>query len=252
MKKTLHAFLLFALTSAAAAGPFEQLRSGLELPSAPEPALESKASVDHLQGDGRYWITVTADDKYDRTALLNAGMDIIEIGKYTVSGLIGKEEMDQLAGKGFIVKSRLTIQEYAKKHIKDFPAADAVYHNYKETVEELKRLAAANPAETSLFSIGKTIEGRDIWCLRINPAEKGEAPSARPAAFFMGNHHGREHLTNEVALGLAGYLLAKKTDPEIGKYLETLDIYIAPMTNPDGAEYDIRPASTAGTARTCA
>ena len=240
MKKTLHAFLLFTLASAAAAGPFEQLRSGLEPLSAPEPALESKASLDHLQGDGRYWITVAADDKYDRTALLNAGMDIIEIGKYTVSGLIGKEEMDQLAGKGFIVKSRLTIQEYAKKHIKDFPAADAVYHNYKETVEELKRLAAANPAETSLFSIGKTIEGRDIWCLRINPAEKGEAPSARPAAFFMGNHHGREHLTNEVALGLAGYLLAKKTDPEIGKYLETLDIYIAPMTNPDGAEYDIQ------------
>lgn len=240
MIKILHAFLLFALASAAAAGPLEQLRSGLEPPSAPEPALESRASVDHLQGDGRYWVTVTADDKYDRTALLNAGLDIIEIGKYTVSGLIEKEAMDQLAGKGFIVKSRLTIQEYAKKHSKDFPAADAAYHNYKETVEELKRLAAANPAETSLFSIGRTVEGRDIWCLRINPEEKGETPSARPAAFFMGNHHGREHLTNEVALGLAGYLLAKKTDPEIGKYLETLDIYVAPMTNPDGAEYDIQ------------
>ncbi|MDO8806041.1 MAG: M14 family metallopeptidase [Elusimicrobiota bacterium] len=240
MKITLHAFLLFSLASAAAAGPFEQLRGGLELPSAPEPSLKTEADIQYLQGDSRYWVTVAADDKYDRTALLSAGMDIVEIGKYTVSGFIAKVEMDQLAAKGFIVTSRQSIQEYAKKHLKDFPAADAAYHNYKETVELLQKLAADNPAETTLFSIGKTIEGRDIWCLRINPAEKGETPSARPAAFFMGNHHGREHLTNEVALGLASHLLARKNDPEIKKYLETLDIYIAPMTNPDGAEYDIQ------------
>ncbi|MBI4351791.1 MAG: zinc carboxypeptidase [Elusimicrobia bacterium] len=240
MKISLHAFLLFSLVSSAAAGPFDQLRSGLPLPSAPEPAAEAGTSTDYLQGDSRYWVTVPADDKYDRTALLAAGLDIIEIEKSTVSGLIVKNEMDQLAAKGFIVISRQTIQEYAKQHLKDFPAADAVYHNYKETVDELKALAAAHPAETSLFSIGTTVEGRDIWCLRINPAEKGQTPSSRPAAFFMANHHAREHLTNEVALGLAGYLLAKKSDPQIKKFLETLDIYIAPMTNPDGVEYDIQ------------
>lgn len=240
MKILLQAFLLFSLASAAAAGPFGQLRAGLELPAAPEPALEDRSDLSYLEGDGRYWVAVPAEDKYDRTALLAAGLDIIDIEKDTVSGLIVKEEMDQLAAKGFIVKSRQTIQEYAKKHIKDFPAADAVYHNYKETADELKALAAAHPAETSLFSIGTTVEGRDIWCLRINPAEKGEKPSARPAAFFMGNHHAREHLTNEVALGLAGYLLANKGDPRIKKFLETLDIYIAPMTNPDGVEYDIQ------------
>ncbi len=240
MKKTLYAFLLFALASSAAAGSFEQLRDGLELPSAPVPFLEAEASAQYLQGDSRYWVTVMAGDKYDRTGLLEAGLDIVEIGKDTVSGFIEKTEMEQLAAKGFIVKSRQAIQEYAKKHLKDFPAADAVYHNYQETLDELKGLAAANPGETSLFSIGRTIEGRDIWCLRINPAEKGETPSARPAAFFMGNHHAREHLSNEVALALAAHLLARKAEPEIKKYLETLDIYIAPLTNPDGAEYDIQ------------
>ncbi len=240
MKKTLHAFLLFSLCSPAAAGPFDQLRSGLELPAAPEPALESRASLDHLQSDTRYWITAPADNKYDRTALLGAGLDIIEIGKYAVSGLIGKQDLDQLAAKGFIVRTRQTMQEYAANHFKDFPAADAVYHNYKETAALLQKLAADNPAETSLFSIGKSLEGRDIWCLRLNPAEKGETPSSRPAAFFMGNHHAREHLTNEVALGLASYLLAHKGEPEVMKFLETQEIYIPPLTNPDGAEYDIQ------------
>jgi carboxypeptidase T len=239
MKNTLHALLLFSLVSSAAAGSFEQLRGGSELPSIPAPALQEEAGA-YLAGDDRYWVTVTAEDKYDRTVLLAAGMDIIEIGKYTVSGFIAQNEIDKLAPKGFIVKSRQSIQDYANKHLRDFPAADAAYHNYLETADALKGLAAAHPEETSLFSIGKTIEGRDIWCLRINPEQKGETPSARPAAFFMGNHHGREHLSNEVALGLAAHLLARKSDPEIKKYLETLDIYIAPMTNPDGAEYDIQ------------
>ncbi|MDD2804487.1 MAG: M14 family metallopeptidase [Elusimicrobiales bacterium] len=238
MKKSLRAFLFFALASSASGGSFDQLRRGLELPPVPEPApLAADAAA--LAGDTRYWVTVGADDKYDRTALLNAGLDIIETEKSYVSGLIEAAPLDQLAAKGFIVKSRRTIQDYARQHLKDFPANDAAYHNYTETTDLLRALAAENPAEASLFSLGKTIEGRDIWCLRLNSAEKGEGPSARPAALFMGNHHGREHLSNEVALALARHLLANKTDPEIRKFLDTLDIYIAPMTNPDGAEYDI-------------
>ena len=239
MKKSLAALLLPLLVSAASAGPFEQLSRGLELPAAPAPILAS-AAPGYLQADDRYWVTVAADDKYDRTALLGAGMDIVEIEARYVSGFIPEKDMEQLAAKGFIVKSRQTIQAYASRHLKDFPAADAVYHNYKETTDLLQALAAQHPAETSIFSLGRTTEGREIWCLRLNPAEKGETPSARPAAFFMGNHHGREHLSNEVALGLAEHLLSRKAEPEIKKYLETLDIFIAPLTNPDGAEYDLQ------------
>lgn len=238
MKKTSLALLFPVLVSAAFAGPFEQLRRGLELPPVPGPAFSPEAPG-YLQGDGRFWVTVAAQDKYGRSALLNAGLDIVEIGKYSVSGFISGGELEQLAAKGFLVKSSQPIQDYARQHLKDFPLNDAAYHNYKETTDLLARLAGENPAETSLFSIGKTTEGRDIWCLRLNPAEKGETPSARPAAFFMGNHHGREHLSNEVSLALARHLLENKNAPEIRKFLDTLDIYIAPMTNPDGAEYDI-------------
>ncbi|HCC48200.1 MAG TPA: carboxypeptidase [Elusimicrobia bacterium] len=238
MKKISLALLFPVLVSAAFAGPFEQLRRGLELPAVPGPAFSPEAPG-HLQGDGRFWVTVAAQDKYDRSALLNAGLDIVETGRYSVSGFISGGELEQLAAKGFQVKSRQSIQDYARQHLKDFPLNDAAYHNYKETTDLLVKLAGENPAETSLFSIGKTTEGRDIWCLRLNPAEKGETPSARPAAFFMGNHHGREHLSNEVSLALARHLLQNKNAPEIRKFLDTLDIYIAPMTNPDGAEYDI-------------
>ncbi len=209
---------------------------GLDLP---EPGLDA-AVAGALKNDDRYWVTVQAADKYARTALLEAGMDVVEIKGGKTLGFVRRAELDILAAKGFIIENRVTIYEYAKQHLKDFPAADSAYHNYQETAELLKTLAEGNPEIASLFSAGKTLEGREIWCLRLNSTEKGEEPSTKPGAFYVGNHHAREHLSNEVALGLAVYLLDHKNEPEIKKYLNTLDIYIMPMLNADGAEYDVK------------
>ena len=205
----------------------------------PEPALDM-AAADTLKSDDRYWITVEARDKYARTALIEAGMDIVEINGDHSLGFARKNAMGVLEEKGFVIETRVTIYEYAKQHLKDFPAADSAYHNYKETAELLQALASKNSDIASLFSAGRTLEGRDIWCLRLNSTEKGTTPSSKPGAFYVGNHHAREHLSNEVALGLAVYLLERRDEPEIRKYLDTLDIYIIPMLNADGAEYDIR------------
>ncbi|MDO8804577.1 MAG: M14 family metallopeptidase [Elusimicrobiota bacterium] len=208
---------------------------------APDPALER--SVMPTPADGRYWVTVKAADKYARTRLLEAGLDIVEINKDSVSGFAGPYTMGLLSSKAFVVQSRMTIPEYAARMGKDFPAADAAYHNFKETVDLLKQMAAANPDIASLFSIGKTVEGRDIWCLRINSSAKGEAVSSKPGALYIGNHHAREHLSNEVPLLLAAWLFDHKNDADIKKYISTLDIYIIPMLNPDGAENDIKTGS---------
>ncbi|OGS05477.1 MAG: hypothetical protein A3I76_07130, partial [Elusimicrobia bacterium RIFCSPLOWO2_02_FULL_61_11] len=96
---------------------------------------------------------------------------------------------------------------------------------------------------SSLFSIGKTVEGRDIWCLRINSNAKGETPSSKPGALYIGNHHAREHLSNEVPLLFAAWLFDHKNDADIRQYISGLDIYIIPMLNPDGAEFDIKTGS---------
>jgi len=208
--------------------------------AAPEPLSERSApSV----SDGRYWVTVKAADKYARTRLLEAGMDIVEINKDSVSGFAGPYTMGLLSSKAFVVQSRMTVAEYAASQGKDFPAADAAYHNYKETTDLLKSMAAKNPDIASVFSIGKTTEGRDIWCLRINSGAKGEAPSAKPGALYIGNHHAREHLSNEVPLLFAAWLLDHRNDADIKNYIAKLDIYVIPMLNPDGAEYDIKTGS---------
>lgn len=224
---------------------FDQLLEYISAPpaervQAPAPALEKNSAQ---AADGRYWVTVKAADRRARTRLLEAGLDILEIDGDNSSGFAGQQTMDILSSKSFTVVNKMTLAEYAAAQGKDFPAGDAAYHNFKETADLLKQMAAANPDIASLFSIGKTVEGRDIWCLRINSNAKGETPSSKPGALYIGNHHAREHLSNEVPLLFAAWLFDHKNDADIKQYINGLDIYIIPMLNPDGVEFDIKTGS---------
>jgi carboxypeptidase T len=203
----------------------------------PEPAAGEAAFV--AEADGRFWVTLKAADSHARTRLLEAGFDIVEINKDSVSGIAGPELMALFSSKSFTVESRIPMSAYAAR-TKDFPSGDAAYHNFKETTDLLRQMASANSDIASLFSIGKTSEGRDIWCLRINSNAKGTAASAKPGALYIGNHHAREHLSNEVPLLFAAWLFDHRNDADIKNYISALDIYIIPMLNPDGAEFDIK------------
>ncbi len=223
---------------------FKQLLKSISEPgikdikfSLPEPSKANENFV--LRGDDRYWITVMASDKHERTKLLEAGLDILEVEKNKVSGIAHKGTLDTLAEKGYIIESKMTLATFAKDFEKDFPANDEAYHNYDEMIEVLKTVSQQNEDITSLYSIGKSLEGREIWTLRINTSAKGTESSDKPGAVFMGAHHAREHLSVEVPLLHAVWLLENREKPEIKKYIDSLDIYIMPMINPDGAEYDI-------------
>ncbi len=191
-----------------------------------------------LQEDPRYYLKVTAKDKYERTRLLELGYDIISIGNGYVEGFINKNLMSNISDKEFSIMEKKSLYEWAYQN-KDFPSQDSAYHNYQETYDVLKQIADKNGDIVSLFSIGKSFEGRDIWAVRINTTSKGKAASKKPGVLIVGNHHSREHLTNEMVLLFAVYLLENRGELEIKKYIDTLDIYIIPMLNPDGVEYDI-------------
>jgi carboxypeptidase T len=201
---------------------------------------------DYMQmgDDDRLWVTLSASNSRERTRLLEAGMDIVEIGKDKVSGTIPQALLPNFQTKSSRMLEMMPLSQHiALSRPKDFPDADAAFHNYQETTDLMKELAAKNPDVASLFSIGKTIEGREIWCLRLNSSAKGNEPSSKPGSFYIGTHHAREHLSTEVPLFFAVWLLDNRGTPEIKKYLDTLDIYVVPMLNADGVEYDIKTGS---------
>lgn len=192
-----------------------------------------------LKEDTRYYMKIKDEGKIMRTRLLELGFDIIDIKDGYVEGFVPEELIQNIHEKDFTVLESMHIYDWAKKYNKDFPSYDSAYHNYKETYEVLKSIAEKNKDIASLFSIGKSYEGKELWCLRINTTEKGNTPSKKPGVFIMGNIHAREHLTDEMVLLFAVYLLENRNAPEVKKYIDTLDIYIVPMANPDGVEYDI-------------
>jgi carboxypeptidase T len=198
-----------------------------ELPSVPAP--EGAAADQHD------WVVVKAASRAERTAIATAGLAIEEEHPDRVAGTAHVKTIAKLQALGYHIMFR----ESLVKRMRDFPSPDKAYHDYGRMKAALDALVQADPKLVSLFSIGQGWQGRDIWAVRFNTAESGAAPSRKPGALIVGDHHAREHLSVEMPIKIAEYLAAHKDDAAVRKLLETRDIYIVPMLNPDGAEYDI-------------
>lgn len=177
---------------------------------------------------------IAATDKFQRSVIASTGVTI-EIVKDDYVIAYGNDiEHEKVEKLGWLVASSNLAYE------KDFPSQDAAYHNYAELTSELKQLADNNKDLVQLTSIAKTTDGHDIWALRIT-SDLATADQ-KPAAIYMGGHHAREHLSVEMPLMWAKYLVTQYRggNPRVTRLVNSRDIHIIPTVNPDGMEYDIK------------
>ncbi len=111
------------------------------------------------------------------------------------------------------------------------------YHTYNEVVDEMKALQAKYPDLCKMESLGKTVEGRDIWAMKVSKGAGGDTAS-RPGILFTGLTHAREPMGMEVC----NYLMKKtvesyESDPKIKNRVDNSEIWFVPVVNPDGLEY---------------
>ena len=115
---------------------------------------------------------------------------------------------------------------------------NGAYHSYAELEADLFNLEETHPECCLLVNLGQSVEGRNIYALKIsdNPAlEENE-----PGVVFLGCHHAREWISVEVPFLLAKYLVEHyQRDPSIQKLVDRSEIWIIPLVNPDGLEYSI-------------
>jgi hypothetical protein len=110
------------------------------------------------------------------------------------------------------------------------------YHNSAEAYALLDGWAGEFPNLTSLYSIGETLEGTQLWMLEITNKETGEALE-KPGYYYDGNIHAGELTAAEVSLHFAWYLLNNYgTDARVTRLLDTRTLYVRPKFNPDGAD----------------
>ncbi|MEW6278652.1 MAG: M14 family metallopeptidase [Candidatus Eremiobacterota bacterium] len=114
----------------------------------------------------------------------------------------------------------------------------AGYHSYEQVKADLEALERSYPHLARLVSLGKSPEGRDLWALQISKGVRCEDTSKKPGVVITGCHHAREWMSMEAPLHVAHQLLeGYATDPEMRRRVDTGEIWVAPLVNPDGYEY---------------
>lgn len=109
------------------------------------------------------------------------------------------------------------------------------YMTHGELSQFLQRLQSEHPYLAALHSIGKSVEGRDLWALELRANVTTERPPGRPMMKMVANMHGDETVGRELLIFLAQYLLNNYGKvSRITKLLNRTDIFLMPSMNPDG------------------
>ncbi|XP_076836499.1 carboxypeptidase D, b isoform X2 [Brachyhypopomus gauderio] len=110
------------------------------------------------------------------------------------------------------------------------------YYNYLELTRRLHTFVENYPRISSLGSVGKSVEGRELWVMRVTTHPITDVPG-KPRVRYVGNMHGDEAVSRQVLVYLIEHLLTQYgTDPRVTALVNYTDIYIMPSMNPDGFE----------------
>ena len=118
-----------------------------------------------------------------------------------------------------------------------FPAADSEYHTYEELTAAIRAVETAHPGLVRVSSIGRSHEGRELWIAKVS--DNVAVDENEPEVLLDGGHHGREHLSVEMALATLKHLGGRYTsDAAIKRRVDGTETWILFNLNPDGTTYD--------------
>jgi hypothetical protein len=120
------------------------------------------------------------------------------------------------------------------------------YHTYSETNAAMDSIHNEHPEiTTARINVGTTLEERGIWGMKIS--DNPEVDEDEPEVYYNGLTHAREPITIELLLYFMRYLTNNYgTDPLVTYLVDNREIWVAPILNPDGYEYNRQIAPGGG------
>jgi hypothetical protein len=192
----------------------------------------ANASEEHNPMFKKNWKLIGTIDTTDfqKTFKQISEMDIdiagVDISAKKIDVLLTDFDYKNLQRKGLSVEVKET------KGVTRGP--DQEYKNPEEILEIMTKFASAYPELTQMHSIGKSLEGRDIWAMKISD-NPNLTENDEPAVLFNSMHHAREVMTPEVSLDIIEQLLTNyATDAEVASWVNSIEIWVIPMFNVDG------------------
>jgi carboxypeptidase T len=160
--------------------------------------------------------------------LSNLDFDIagVDAKENMIDLLINEHQFQELVNRGYDVKVSET------KGVTAGP--DQEYKNPEEIETFLKEIHARYKDLTKLVSIGKSLEGRNIWAIKISDDPETN-DLTEPSVLFNSMHHAREIMTPEVSIDIIESLLQDyDSNAEVKKWINNAQIWVIPMFNVDG------------------
>ncbi len=109
------------------------------------------------------------------------------------------------------------------------------YPSYPTITQKLQDLAKKFPKITRLESIGKTVQGRELWMMKIS--DNAGIDEVEPEFKFISSMHGDEITGRELTLRLIEDMLENYgKDAKITDLINNSELFIMPSMNPDGSE----------------
>jgi hypothetical protein len=109
------------------------------------------------------------------------------------------------------------------------------YPSFEDIERFLKSMAAKYPKIAKLESIGKSVEGRDLYVLKIS--DNVEIDEVEPEFKYISSMHGDEITGRELTQFLIKDLLeGYGKNPRFTELINNTELYIMPSMNPDGSK----------------
>ncbi len=184
----------------------------------------------------RYHFDSFADEEY---LMAHPEYDIVSVKHGVSADIVATpkylEKLQRIGANMEVVIPDMTTHYQLRNQTRGYGA----YHNWPEVVEWMDQLHASYPGLVSeKWSIGQTIEGRDIWAFRVSNNPDVDQVDV-PEILFDGMHHAREIMSSEFIMMFAEYLAQNySTDDEITSLVNSREVYFIPVVNPDGSEYN--------------
>jgi hypothetical protein len=185
----------------------------------------------------RFPVAVVVKGEAAARAIATSGIDVESVTPSNAEWVVlanvnAKTEAELRAAGHEVYRLRNLAREEALAHppgTRD-PAA---WPTWTELETEMQAVAAAHPNICRLVSIGTTVQGRNLWFMKItdNPDVDEDEPEFR----YTSSIHGDEVTGMEMCRRMIHYLADNYgTDPTVTSYVDGIEIWICPMFNPDG------------------
>jgi carboxypeptidase D len=180
-------------------------------------------------------IEVTLPDRQALDELTRQGYNITNLTGNLATIYATPQELDRLTQAGY--DYRQIGSQPAPPEV--LPKSVTQYHDYSSVTSELQGYAGTYPAICNLYTLGQSVQGRELWALLITDDPNNEEDE--PEFKYVAAMHGDESLGTEMCLYFIDLLLTEYgTDTRITNLIDSTAIWVVPLMNPDGLELGSR------------